>query len=182
MNLASRIVARFASSVGVGFQWNSPKGTREIVTQQVHPRTGKSIYGVSTAGLRFLELIEVSEIDAEIRRDEKNYEGHLRTQQRLEEEEKAKAEQESWLGFTDQIRLPTAKRRAIDALNKQIGVKGKFASRGQHMINLVKAGYTLGRVTGQRALMSPEGSFFFEKDLSKTGLDFAQYLIDNHVV
>ena len=85
----------------------------------------------------------------------------------------------SWLGFTDTL-SPTAKRRAIDVLGKQVGVNGEFAARGDHVVRLVNAGWVvrerLKEGRGVRELIAPDGRFFRESDLTKIGLDFAAYL------
>jgi len=183
MDLAAKVVARFASqNIDVGFKWNSPNGAREIVRKQPHPQTGEIVYGVSTKSFSFLELIKAGDIESDIKRDEQNYELKLRTQQKQEEEAAAKAEKESWLGFTDRINSPTLRRKVVDTLSKQAGINGRFKPRGQHIIDLVKSGWILGKMTGKRSLLGPEGSFFFEKDLTKIGLDFAEYLIEKRLV
>ncbi len=82
---------------------------------------------------------------------------------------------DSWLGFTDAL-SPSAKRRAVDVLGKQVSVRGEFAARGDHVVRLVNAGWVVKEGRGGRELIGPDGGFFREGDLTKLGLDFAAYL------
>jgi hypothetical protein len=97
-------------------------------------------------------------------------------------ESDAKAAQDlhdSWFGFTDTL-SPTAKRRASDVLGKQVSVRGEFALRGDHIARLVKSGWVVQQGRRGRELVSPDGNFLSESDLTKLGLDFAIYLRHAH--
>ena len=153
-----------------GFTWNSSEGVREVVRITIDPRSGETVYAVTTAG-GLAHLLRDKEIALEIRRDSANYESRQRL--RKSETQRMNTDQEAarWGGFTDGM-TPTAKARTDAALARQVSVRGMFESRGKHIQTLVSEGF---RVIGHR-LEDPSGSFFDEKSLTKTGLDYAKFL------
>lgn len=130
-----------------------------------------------TAGSGEMELIKARDIAAQIVFDEKNYASRTQAKQKQEQEHQAQTAQESWFGFTDCF-APLPRKRAIDALNKQVSVRGQFGRRGDMLAALVAEGFSVvDRPGGSRRLVDAEQrSYFEEKDLTKIGLDFAEFL------
>ena len=160
----------------VGFRWSSPQGVREITDLQTDPRSGEQVFFVTTGGGPSAQIIPTREIESEIRRDEANYLSRTRAKGEQEAQQASQATHDSWMGFTDSME-PKARAKAIEALNKQVSVSGNFAQRGQHIVELVKAGATVrDDKKYKRILETPDGGFWAEKDLTKTALDFAVYL------
>ena len=152
--------------------WRAWEGMREVKSEGL--LGGVLHYGISTEGMRGLQLIPVSDLEAEITRDERNYQSRLAAQEQVSSREQQEKEAARWKGFTDDM-TPRGKARADKVLSKQVSVQKKFARRGDHITRLVEEGWT---VQG-RTLVSPTGSFFVEKDLTKIGIDFAAYLQDS---
>ena len=78
-------------------------------------------------------------------------------------------------GFADQFKGVKAE-SIRSTLNKEVSVRGVLAARKKHIKSLVAEGYRVSIANGQRRLSNPDGRFFTEKDLSKTGLDYAEHL------
>jgi hypothetical protein len=173
----------------IGFSWNSIKGLRTIRQSGNHQITGELTYIVTTGDPRKGEFISATEIEREIQRDERNCESLARALAKKSEEAILQAEHDSWYGFIESITLPTAKARALAALNKVSSIKDQMGERGALIKSLVDQGYSVGRASKSvmfstnktlpptRILIGPEGNFFTEKDLTKTAIDFAEYLI-----
>ena len=73
-----------------------------------------------------------------------------------------------------------ARERAIKTLTQSGGLKvsGRFyQSRKAAIRDLVlRKGYRLGDINGKRRLISPDGSFYDDKVLTKIGFDYAEHL------
>ena len=73
---------------------------------------------------------------------------------------------------------PMAQRRAMNALATAILSNGKPVSRSSLVERLVDAGRTVVlSQKGKRRLQSPEGLFLAESQISKTAMDYADYLV-----
>lgn len=163
-------------NIGIGFSWLSNDGLKQIKTEGLHPRTEEPIFGITTDGNNQIELIPKNQIEREIKRDTQNYENRKRQQSSIENDKKSQQSLESWYGFTDNM-TPIVKKRAIETLNKQMSVRSNFDSRGNHIVSLIKSGFRVeNNAKYGRILTNDDGSFFLEKDLTKIGFDFAEYL------
>jgi hypothetical protein len=172
----------------VGFSWNSTRCPRTIKIIAPRPETGILSCGVSTNNSSIVQVIPVSEIEQEIQRDEKNYKSELEYDAKRSELARQIAEHDSWYGFIGTLRLPTAKAKALAALNKTVSISRVVGERGSLIHDLVVSGHTVAWNDGAtlfsgkkeapgRILKGPTGAYFIEKDLTKTGLDFAEFLI-----
>jgi hypothetical protein len=167
---------RRASGYGVGFAWQSLNGPREIVGEQVHPRTGEPIFLVSTNGSRMHEMIPKDKIEREVKLDTNHYESRNKTRQVEQDQEDAKAKSDSWFGFTDKMN-PIAKRRAIDTLGKMVSWNRQFGRRGDFIRDRVKRGWRAVKdPTHGEILQAPDEAFLLGRDVTKIGLEFAKYL------
>jgi hypothetical protein len=161
------------SDPNVGRKWESPEGIKELVG--VHP---SGAYLVKVGDQPFPQLIKPDALASEIAFDEKAAASRRRGRQEFEEqraqEEQQRITEDFTYGFAEQF-PPTKRRRVIDTLNKQIRSSGEYVSRKELIVRKVGDGWRVE----SRQLVSPNGnSFFFEKDLTKIGLDFARYLIE----
>jgi hypothetical protein len=98
-----------------------------------------------------------------------------------EKAREAEQAERKWLGFTGRDRWSSAplRQRAIDALTKQLSVRHVVKTRGEHVKDLVSQGFRVKDTPSGRRLQHPETLIFFtEKDLSKTAIDFATYLVE----
>lgn len=158
----------------VGRIWASPQGRRKV--EQEGERGGVLYYAVSTEGVAGLQLLPASDLEEEIHRDEANVASRERGRAAAETEVAAETERIRWRGFTDSM-TPRARARADKALSRQVSVRGEFAPRGEHVETMVKSGYRVRTDPKLGSILeSPTGSFFTQKDLTKTGLDYAEFL------
>lgn len=158
----------------VGRTWMSPQGRRKV--EQEGEREGVLYYAISTEGFPAMELLPARELEDEIRRDEANVASRARARATQQAEVAAEAERARWRGFTDSM-TPRGRARADKVLSRQVSVRGEFAPRGAHVEHLVDEGYRVRQDPRQgRILESPTGSFFTERDLTKIGLDYAEFL------
>lgn len=90
--------------------------------------------------------------------------------------ELAKAEIRNLEGFADG--LPDVQQRRIEEiLNKPASLNGVVKTRRQHIKDMVNAGRVVKEVRGERILEADDGFYFDEGAITKTGMDFAEYLI-----
>jgi len=128
-------------------------------------------------------LLQPAELESEIDFDTRSLGSHQRMKEKSASvAAKASAEKaayEETYGFADQL-SPRSRARAIAALNKVQGFGGEYTSRREAILGFVKQGAKIdheGRFG--RVLRMPSGSFWTEKDLTKTGMDFAAYMISS---
>lgn len=163
------------ASAAIGREWNSVRGRRKVIgTQDVG---GSTRLQVSTDGEPYPELMPPSDLEREIARDEKGVKVRADAQQRTAAsrtaDDKAKSEREDTDGFADRF-TPMARQKAIDALNTNVTNKGRLISRKALIRELVAKGYRVDRVKNR--LLGPDGVFIDARALTKTGLDYADYL------
>lgn len=75
--------------------------------------------------------------------------------------------------------VPPVRARAIKTLCMLVYFDGVCKRRADKIAELVNEGRKVEfSRSGERRLIHPDGRFFNEKDLTKTGMDFAEYLIN----
>lgn len=159
----------------VGFQWPSKEGIREIVARKEFQ--GNEVFLVTTGRGGSSQIIRISEIENEIRRDTKNYESRQRALHEQQTNATQKTEHKSWYGFTDRLN-PTARARAIAVLEGSVRRNGMPVKRGDLIVMLVKEGWKVRKRPSLGRLIedSKTGSYLLERDVTKTALDLAEYL------
>lgn len=169
------------SKYKIGFTWESPEGTNKIVSYEQNGTKYGVVFANSSPNA--INFEDDSSIDLLIRRDASNIEF------RKKEAEKNKLKQaeigraRNLYGFLDSY--SKLQRGKIEAalLDKQAGYSGKFWRNRRdaihYMINIEKRTINYSK-TGRR-LETPEGYFYDEKDLTKLGMDYAEYLINNKI-
>lgn len=169
-------------SEAVGRKWQARSGN-DIVTRTVigtRDVRGEQRYVVQTDGTNVAELIEPGFLDRQIKIDQQNVEKMQRSARADADAELEKqARYDVLRGFG--ARLPQARRaKMADALAVTVRNNGQLFTRADLVAQKIRAGY---RVTGSgasRRLSDPgTGAFLDIKQITKTGMDFAEYLESN---
>ena len=92
----------------------------------------------------------------------------------------AKKEAAETLGGFEEGMTPMQKGAARKALANVRNYRGTLMTRRDLIRSLVGKGYTVQVDNGARRLTSPEGSFLGQDVLSKTGLDYAEWLVSEN--
>lgn len=187
------IVAQYLKSCGVeskdamiGRKWNSRDGEAEIVGEK--HREGINYYWVryeESPNILYWEPKET--IERIIKRDETLYDLKIKgiEESRKEKERLAaeKAEKYEDFGFTEG--MPAIKReRIIKILNENVKWHGKIGTRKELIIAALNEGMKIKNMIVnnnrkvERALYHQDGRFIPEWLATKTGIDFAEYLIN----
>jgi hypothetical protein len=171
----------------VGFSWEAKPERGDPAGV---PRTRTIVRHIDLRGepaviLSDRQIIKVADLDKEIAWDAKALASYLRMHAKSNAAaDAAAAEQASWddiKGFETKIRTARGRARALTVLNKGRMVKREFAPLKKHIERLVAAGAEVTEHPGSkfpRRLTLPSGSFFAQKDLTKIGLDYAEYLLN----
>jgi len=86
-----------------------------------------------------------------------------------------KSERENIEGFADD-KANFQRARIVKILNVKMTYKGKLTTRKQLVRDNVAAGWTVQETKGKRRFVSPEDTFLIETDITKTAMDYAEYL------
>ncbi len=141
-----------------------------LVPNRTHPREDG-----------FGDTVHRSEADAReqaednIRRDAQDATRKAQAEGIKTAEAATKAEAEDTDGYADQF-SPLKRARIVKTLLKQQGINGVVDSRRNHLRRLIAEGRRVVTVKGERILRSADGSFLTERDVTKTGMDYAEYL------
>jgi len=153
-----------------GYTWESKQGVRKVV------RVRGDRYFITTGASPHAQILPASEMADEIARDQANVASQRKDRDAIEAGRRAEAAAIDVDGF-DRTLSSKAAAKAVEALNKQVSVNSRFAKRKDHIKRMLKEGYRVEIDSrGRRVFVSPGGGFFFEKDLTKTGLDYAEHL------
>ena len=71
---------------------------------------------------------------------------------------------------------PLARAKAEAALSKSLVNQGRAISRRSLVEEKIAAGAKIETRNGERRLMTPDGSYLAESQISKTGMDYAEHL------
>jgi hypothetical protein len=154
----------------IGFSWDSPGGERVIKGKH------KDKFLVSRPGIIGHEILDPSDIDFEIKKDKANV-AFLQKQAGIGSIEKAeKSKREDTDGFADQF-TGAKRKRVIDTLLQTVRFNGLIKTRKQEIRELVSNGAKIGKWRGKRSIEKADGSFLGEVDLTKIGIDYAEYLM-----
>lgn len=167
LNSTVRRLEEIQTKIKVGFEWEAVGGTR-IVTG-VHP---SGAYLVTFPGDHIKsshqELVMPGDIEFEIRKDKSQLKSQLNRRKKEGDEKSKVSRRENTYGFTDKM-SGAMKKRAINALLINMRINGQLISRKKYIEQAVSDGVTVGKVSGLRALKKTDGSFMWEKDLTKNG-------------
>lgn len=156
--------------------WDSPQGLRQVVREE-----GGRFY-VQTGARRALDMFTADQLREEQQRDRANLAYRERNQAEAKAALQAEAEEEARLqtalaGFTDGL-TPMHRAKVVSALTTMRRFDGVTRQIIDQVRDLVNAGSLVKpHPRDGRRLVGPDGSFLVEKDLSKTALNYAEYLI-----
>lgn len=163
----------------VGFSWQSIDGERKIVGRSTHPTSGAPTVLVSTGNAPYPHVIAESELDTEIARDERimvRLAEHNAT--RVATPEQA-THVDCWHEFAAQFTSMKAA-RVNAVLSKGVRIGGKLGTRGGLIAELVAYGYRAKpspfKSLRGRVLIHDNETFFTEADITKIGIDFADFM------
>lgn len=165
------------SKYDIGFSWDTVKGRRQI-TKKVQDDK----FFVSSAGKpidsNFQEIMSSSDIDFDIKRDSQRLKKHADKKVSDGQELQREKEKEFTYGFSDRFNA-RQKRKVINALIKVTGFNGKYMMRKEYIHGQVKDGAKVKGNDSGRRLEDVDGAFLDQKQLTKIGMDYAEYLISH---
>jgi len=158
-------------SVSVGDTWNSPRG--KVTVNKIEGDRTFASYADSPS---INHIIRAADLERRIKQDEQH--AARASKQAVAAEEAAKPKRYSTDEFTNRIG-GIAGGRAKKVLQTQMGLNGKHDTRANHIEKLVSAGYTVktDNPKKERRLTSPSGSFFNQRSITQTGMDYAEHLV-----
>lgn len=163
----------------VGRSWQSTSGRKTV--------TGEAVVGgeprltIQTEGSPFSALLPPDQLEREIELDE----SRARSREKARADERASEEREdrenrineSVDEFVQEM-TPARQQRTRNALRKSITRDGELHTRESLVRKLSGEGWRTGMRGEKRVLMSPQGSWLTQGDLTKTGLDYADFLAE----
>lgn len=172
----------------VGDSWDIGDTVYTITETAPHPQTGEVFVRLdahdTARGIKTNQILPAKDVESEITFLRRQHE----SRQRMAEKKKAKdaVPKIDLRGFGDDL-SPMRKAKVIDALKRgSVKVNGKFTNRAKAIPLLIDNGYrvfthpkfkhVLMRVTPDESI-----SFWTQRDLTKTGLDFARYLQEQKI-
>lgn len=164
----------------IGSKWSSLQGEKTIVNIV---KVGDGIrYAVQIDDSPRHELIRPEDIEKEKVLDARQVASRTAMQGKVEKEKTEAAQEQAnrnhTHGFTDGLSA-MAQEKIIEALNKQQGFNGEVVSRKKYIESAVESGAKVTMHNGARRLSLPSGSFFSERDITKTAMDYAAFLANN---
>lgn len=160
----------------LGKTWNSTRGIRTVV--EVSPDGNK--IAIKTEGEPFLQILPTHELEAEIILDGKRMDFNRERAELQRKQEAEEVERRYTDGFAEQYSEPQ-RSRIISTLTRQVSVKNVFRSRRDHGRHLAALDYIVVTSRTGRRVTASDGSFFAEKDLGKTLVDYIAYLTSRNV-
>jgi len=176
----------------IGREWGSEWGRQRIVEREQHP-TG-DMYLVETVDGEKIgqqRKYPVEGIDETIRRQEYKLTDAYQDEQRQAEEDRRLREERDQRqaaerdaqnaeiqAFADSRGMSTpGAAKARDALLVKMRFDGSVMTRKKAIEGVVADGGTITGEGAERRLMMGDGSFYEQKTITKTGMDYAEYLI-----
>jgi len=128
----------------------------------------------------FAHFVHPDDLEKEISGDISQAKSHekakVREAQRVREKAREKQERLNLYGFEKRF-SGVQLGRVLDTLGRQQGLSGTFLTRREHIENLVRRGYVVKKHPKYgRVIEAPDGSFYLQEDVTKTALDYADYL------
>lgn len=168
---AAIVIRRRRQLAGPGRTWMSVRGERKVVNEIDTPRGRRLVIHSADDGLP--ELIDPTELDREIRLDEARASSAARqhaAQAAAASVTAAQADREATM------RAFSTNPKVRAALLQVQGFNGKPMPRHAYVEAAVEAGAQVVTTTGGRRLVSANGAFFTERDITKSAMDYATWL------
>lgn len=164
----------------IGRTWRSAEGVREVVGSTGDGESQRFL--VSTEGSPFREIVRPEDLERLIVVDESIVTGRQRAlaadSERAAQEIASQTESlggDVALEFLSQM-TPAAAGRAKRTLLQMKMWDGGPIRVGRAIADRIRAGYTVESAKNGRRLVSPSGAYLDEKQLSKTAMDFAEFV------
>jgi hypothetical protein len=158
----------------VGRSWASPVGRRWVDSQVQTPRG--TFLLVKEEGRGSAILLEPGELEGEIARDIANLAFRSRERvEKLQQQEEEAYRDRHLLAFGERF-TPIAAGKAISTLRRPAKFVDSSRTRQEFLEASVQQGWKVEQQRGKRVFVSPTGRYFLESDLTKTGMDYAEYL------
>jgi hypothetical protein len=164
-------------------EWQSVDGRRWVESILNTPRGERAV--IRTEGRNYTELLDPAELDGLIDFEERQKEDRrcmqLRAKEHDERERIASLPAVSIAAYTAKMtKLQATRVRA--ALEKQQGFSGEFLKRYEFIERAVLDGWMVEQGRTGRELTSSQGRYYTERDITKTAMDFAEFLIRSKIV
>lgn len=164
----------------IGRSWISKLGRREVVGVAETPGGLRFMVRTSDSGLP--ELIRPDELERTIVIDEKNAASRsaARDTSAVEAQRGVDAQSRA-VGGPRALEFlammsPKARGKALQALLRTRSWDGEIKSTGRGVADKVDQGFTVVQGRTGRRLEAPDGRFLDERQITKTGMDLAEYL------
>lgn len=164
----------------VGQSWDSIEGKKTIVKIE-----GDKVF-VTIEGRMGAQIYPLSEIESEIKFETRQYESRKGARDKAEKEKAKELEEqkarEDTHGFAD--KFPAMRRaKIIQTLLRQVKYKGSYVTVKEMVEDLRRKKYEVKDHPRFKriAQQGEDGSFFDQKTVTKTGLDYLQYLNEKNV-
>jgi hypothetical protein len=156
----------------VGTEWDSPSGIRRVVGETTV--NGEKRLVVQTGDQRIGQiLLPADQLQSEMAGDAKNL-AFRKNEQEIANAPKAQPTYGEYVSS-----MPPMQRAKVSAaLQKNITSNGVLQARSVLVEKWVAEGATVVQKADQRELTKPSGNYLLEKDLSKTAMDYAEWLIN----
>lgn len=157
----------------IGKEWESVNGKAQVVGITVV--AGQSRMVVKYENLELHELVKSEELVARIENDEKRFLSRLPKPlaEITDISITAKSKVED---FANQF-PPLKRGKVISTLGKIVANDGRYVTRAELVEEMVADGGVVTVISGQKALQRQSGSYIEQSRLTKTGMDYAEYLL-----
>lgn len=157
----------------IGRSWTSDQGRRTVVAEQ----DGR--VSIQTGDSSRYQILPTRDLEREILLDEERaiYASKRDAASALASKAKQQrsADRIDDAGFTAGMSGVT-RQRALQVLAAQQGFDGVLRTRKEAIREMIARGYRVVGTGKNRRFTSPDGGFYTQADLTKTGMDFAAYL------
>lgn len=156
----------------IGKEWKSVNGKAQVVGITV--MAGQSRLIVKYEDLELPELVRSEELAARIDNDEKRFLSRL---------PKPLSETNDTVTINSRVEdfassfSPLKKGKTLSTLGKFVVNNERCLTRSELIEEMVAEGAVVTVVSGQRALQHQSGSYIEQSRLTKTGMDYAEYLL-----
>lgn len=157
-------------------QWESLSGKAQVIgTATVR---GQMVFLVKYGDIEFPSIVKPDEIDSLIENDEQRLKS--RKLARMKSEDSAIS---SYVSLNEKVEEyannfpPMRKAKIKSSLSKLVRSEGNILSRSDLIEQMVKEGANVTLISGTKVLQTTSGSYIEQSRLTKTGIDYAEFLL-----
>jgi len=168
--------ASLSESYDVGFTWDAVGGKRMITKKLPDGRFLVTSPGGDPNGMGQY-IFNADDVDFDVRNDTAKLAQMKKDSEADARDASRKKEAEDTNGFADQF-SPMMRKKVINALLKTMLFNGVIKTRKKAIEDKVSSGAIVEKSKKySRILIDDKGAFLREADLTKIGIDYAEYLI-----